>query len=173
MSLPKIMNHEYFMKKALDQAKKALDAGEFPVGCVLVHQNRILATGARKGTLENYPNEIDHAEMIALERLANMDINTYKKKIVLFSTMEPCLMCLGALILSGINEIVYAYEDVMGGGTNCDLTKLTPLYTKHPISIVPHILRQQSLELFKAFFRNPKNSYWKGSLLAEYTLKQP
>jgi tRNA(adenine34) deaminase len=101
-----------------------------------------------------------------------MDINTDKKKIVLFTTMEPCLMCLGALILSGISEIVYAYEDVMGGGIHCDLTKLPPLYTNNSISIVPHILRQQSLELFKAFFQNPKNSYWQGSLLAEYTLGQ-
>jgi len=167
-----IMNYEYFMKKALDQAKKALDAGEFPVGCVLVHQNRILATGARKGTTGNFPNEIDHAEMVALKRLANTDINTDKKKIVLFTTMEPCLMCLGALILSGISEIVYAYEDVMGGGLNCDLSKLPPLYANHPISIVPNILRQNSLGLFKAFFNTPENSYWRGSLLAEYTLRQ-
>ena len=172
MSLHKIMDYEYFMKKALDQARKALDAGEFPVGCVLVHQNQILATGARKGTVGNFPNEIDHAEMVALKRLVNMVINTSQKKIVLFTTMEPCLMCLGALILNGISEIVYAYEDVMGGGLNCDLSKLPPLYTKDPISIVPHILRQNSLELFKAFFNIPENSYWKGSLLAEYTLRQ-
>lgn len=172
MSSDKNMDYEYFMKKALDQARTALDAGEFPVGCVLVHQNRILATGARKGSMGNFPNEIDHAEMIALKCLADMDINTDKKEMVLFTTMEPCLMCLGALILSGISEVVYAYEDVMGGGTGCNLTGLTPLYRNQKISIVPHILRQQSLELFKAFFRNPENSYWKGSLLAEYTLRQ-
>jgi len=166
------MNYEYFMKKALDQATKALDAGEFPVGCVLVHQNRILSTGARKGSMGNFPNEIDHAEMIALKCLADMDINTDKKGMVLFTTMEPCLMCLGALILNGISEVVYAYEDVMGGGTGCNLSDLTPLYRNQKISIVPHILRQQSLELFKTFFQNPENSYWKGSLLAEYTLRQ-
>ena len=160
------------MKMALDQARKALDAGEFPVGCVLVHQNRILATGARKGSMGNFPNEIDHAEMIALKCVAGMDINTDKKEMVLFTTMEPCLMCLGALILNGIGEVVYAYEDVMGGGTGCNLAGLTPLYRNQKISIVPHILRQQSLELFKAFFQNPENSYWKGSLLAEYTLRQ-
>jgi len=166
------MDYEYFMKKALDQATKALDAGEFPVGCVLVHQNRILSTGARKGSMGNFPNEIDHAEMIALKCLADMDINTDKKGMVLFTTMEPCLMCLGALILNGISEVVYAYEDVMGGGTGCNLSDLTPLYRNQKISIVPHILRQQSLELFKTFFQNPENSYWKGSLLAEYTLRQ-
>ena len=172
MSSDKNMDYEYFMKKALDQARTALDAGEFPVGCVLLHQNRILATGARKGSMGNFPNEIDHAEMIALKCLADMDINTDKKEMVLFTTMEPCLMCLGALILGGISEVVYAYEDVMGGGTDCNLTGLRPLYRNQKISIVPHILRQQSLELFKAFFRNPENSYWKGSLLAKYTLRQ-
>jgi tRNA(adenine34) deaminase len=166
------MDYEYFMKKALDQARKALDAGEFPVGCVLVHQNRILATGARKGSMGNFPNEIDHAEMIALKCLADMEIHKDKKEMVLFTTMEPCLMCLGALILSGISKVVYAYEDVMGGGTGCNLAGLTPLYRNQKISIVPHILRQQSLELFKAFFQNPENSYWRGSHLAEYTLRQ-
>ena len=166
------MDYEYYMKKALEQAQTALDAGEFPVGCVLVHQNRILATGARKGSAGQFPNEIDHAEMIALKRLTDMAIAANSMKIVLFTTMEPCLMCLGAMMLSGISEVVYAYEDVMGGGTRCDLSKMTPLYKNNLINIVPHILREDSLNLFKTFFKNPENSYWQNSLLAEYTLQQ-
>ena len=164
------MNYEHIMVKALDQAKKALAAGEFPVGCLMVHQDKILATGYRKGTTGDFPNEIDHAEMIALKRLIDLKVNTDKNRIVLFTTLEPCLMCLGALILSGISEIVYAYEDVMGGGTRCDLTKLPPLYKNLRISIVPNILRKESLKLFKTFFQNPENSYWRGSLLAKDTL---
>ena len=166
------MDYEYFMKKALEQAKSALDAGEFPVGCVLVHQNRILATGARKGSAGPFPNEIDHAEMITLKRLIDLKVAPNSMEIALFTTMEPCLMCLGAMMLSGIREVVYAYEDVMGGGTRCDLSKMTPLYKNNPISVVPHILRQDSLKLFKSFFNNPENSYWQNSLLAEYTLRQ-
>jgi tRNA(adenine34) deaminase len=164
------MDYEHFMAKALDQAKKALAAGEFPVGCVMVQKDKILATGSRIGTTGDFPNEVDHAEMIALKRLIDLKVNTDKNKIVLFTTLEPCLMCLGALILSGISEIVYAYEDVMGGGTRCDLKKLPSLYKNHRISIVPNILRKESLKLFKAFFQNPENSYWRGSLLARYTL---
>ena len=164
------MNYEHFMVKALDQAKKALAAGEFPVGCVMVHQDKILATGSRKGTAGDFPNEIDHAEMLALKHLIDLKVNMDKNRIVLFTTLEPCLMCLGALMLSGISEIVYAYEDVMGGGTRCDLTKLPSLYKNHRISIVPNILRKESLQHFKAFFENPENSYWRGSLLARYTL---
>jgi len=167
------MDYEYFMKKALNQARNALSAGEFPVGCVVVHEDRILTTGARKGTAGNTPNEIDHAEMIALKRLADLEINRDNERIILFTTLEPCLMCLGALILSGISEIVYAYEDVMGGGLSCDLNNLMPLYKNSRISVVPNILRKESLELFQAFFNNSENSYWQGSLLADYTLRQP
>jgi tRNA(adenine34) deaminase len=166
------MDYEHFMKKALNQAQKALVAGEFPVGCVLVYKGRILVSAFRIGTSAGPGNEIDHAELVALRRLVNLKENVDNRQVTMFCTMEPCLMCLGALLLSGIGEVVYAYEDVMGGGTGCNLAGLTPLYRDQKISIVPHILRQESLELFKAFFQNPENSYWEGSLLAEYTLRQ-
>jgi tRNA(adenine34) deaminase len=167
------MDYEHFMQKALDQAQKALAKGEFPVGCVMVYQGTILVRASRRGTDGEFSNEVDHAEMVALRHFIDLKKNIDNQQVTLFCTMEPCLMCLGALILSGIGQVVYAYEDVMGGGTKCDLSKLTPLYRDHKISIVPNILRRQSLELFKAFFRNPENRYWQGSLLAQYTLNQP
>ncbi len=67
------MNYEHFMKKALELAEDALARGEFPVGCVMVHQEKILVTGARKGTLGNVRNELDHAEMVALRRLLELE----------------------------------------------------------------------------------------------------
>ncbi len=76
------------------------------------------------------------------------------------------------MILNGIREIVYAYEDVMGGGTNLDLKKLNPFYRDVDIMIKPHILREKSLMLFKKFFSDPQSGYLKGTLLAEYTLNQ-
>ncbi len=167
------MDYEYFMQKALDQAQKALAMGEFPVGCVVVYQGKILVSAFRSGTDSEFSNEVDHAEMVTLRRLIDLKKNIDNRQVTLFCTMEPCLMCLGALILSGIGEVVYAYEDVMGGGTECDLSELTPLYREYKISIVPNILRRQSLELFKAYFQNPENTYWQGSLLARYTLNQP
>ena len=81
-------------------------------------------------------------------------------------------MCLGAIILSGTGRLVYAYEDIMGGAANCDLGKLNPLYQKSAITIVPGILRKDSLKLFKTFFSNRRNNYWKDSLLSVYTLQQ-
>lgn len=166
------MDDEFFMLKALDEAEQALRMGEFPVGCVLVCDGSVLATGERHhSTPENY-NEVDHAEMIALRRLVDLEKEIDREMVVLFSTLEPCLMCYSAMILNGIRRIVYAYEDVMGGGTNLDLERLNPFYRDMQISVKPHVLRKESLALFKKFFSDPKNTYLKGSLLAEYTLKQ-
>ncbi len=160
------------MKKALDQAEIALAEGEFPVGCVMVYQGKILVTGSRKGTIRAAKNEIDHAEMVALRCLIEFGNEIDPGKISVFCTMEPCLMCYGALILAGVDEIVFAYEDAMGGGTGCELSRLKPLYRNSPVTVVPGVMRAESLSLFKIYFSNPANSYWKQSLLAEYTLEQ-
>ena len=166
------MDHTHYMAEALKLARHALDMGEFPVGCVMVYQGDIIATGTRRHTRGNAKNEIDHAEMVALRRLSELADEIDTGQVMVYCTMEPCLMCLAALIISGIRTIVYAYEDVMGGGTTCNLEQLRPLYSSYPVEIVPDILRRQSLALFKAFFADPHNDYWEDSLLAEYTLSQ-
>ena len=166
------MDDQYFMGKALAQAEIALAAGEFPVGCVLVYRDKILASGSRQGTVGKGCNEIDHAEMVALRQLAENEDQLDRGRISAFSTMEPCLMCFSAMIIAGIGRIVYAYEDVMGGGTGCDLARLNPLYQNSKVRIVPNILRAASLKMFKTYFSDPKNHYLSQSLLAEYTLKQ-
>jgi len=76
------------------------------------------------------------------------------------------------LLLNGIRTIVYAYEDIMGGGTRLDLNTLAPLYREMSTAITPHVLRRESLELFKAFFADQDNTYWQDSPLARYTLEQ-
>ena len=160
------------MQKALDLAEKTLKNGEFPVGCVIVSQNKIIAEGSRKNTSGSLTNEIDHAEIIALRRLADSGEVLDKRETTLFCTLEPCLMCFCAIVLSNINKIVYAYEDVMGGCTRADFTKLSPLYRNSKISIIPNILREKSLELFRQYFADSNNAYWDKSLLANYTLIQ-
>ncbi len=166
------MDDDRFMFKALELAENALAAGEFPVGCVMVHQDKILATGARKGTVADNRNELDHAEMVALRNLIELKGTVNHNEITVYCTMEPCLMCYAALILAGIGKIVYAYEDAMGGGCACELPRLKPLYKNSSIQVVGNVLRKESLKLFKAFFSNPDHCYWKDSLLAEYTLEQ-
>lgn len=166
------MDYDAFMTEALKEARAAYDAGEFPVGCILAYEDDILVSGRRSGTTGDNINEIDHAEMIALRRLARINTVIDHHKITVFSTLEPCLMCYGAIILSRIKKIVYAYEDVMGGGTGCDRTALNPLYQKSRITIVSNVMRNESLTLLKNYFSNPEINYWNGSLLAKYTLSQ-
>lgn len=168
------MNHEKYMLIALDQAKEALLQGEFPVGAVFVYRGRVVASGQREHTRRQQEavNEIDHAEVLALRDFFSEETEIATDELVVYSTMEPCLMCYSTMILNGIRNIVYGYEDVMGGGTNLPLEQLNPLYAEMEVRTTPHVLREQSLELFRQFFSNPENLYWKDSLLANYTLNQ-
>jgi tRNA(adenine34) deaminase len=162
------------MGMALKKAEAAFLSGEFPVGCVVVQDNSVIADSSRQGTSRNRNrfSEIDHAEIICLKKIEKADIGKDLGTSVLFCTMEPCLMCLGAIILSGIKKIVYAYEDPMGGGTSCDLNQLPVLYKDSDIEIVSGVMREQSLDLFYKFFKKESNNYWKNSLLEKYTIKQ-
>jgi tRNA(adenine34) deaminase len=164
------------MQQALTLARQALDDNEFPVGCIVVYQGDVIAQGERTGTRQPVPSELEHAEMIALRRLETLAVSSKDpidpKKAIIYSTLEPCLMCYGALLISGIGTIVYAYEDAMGGGTACDRTQLPTLYKTNGVRIVPHICRDQSLALFKEFFSRPHIDYRHNSFLADYTLAQ-
>ncbi|NDY71967.1 nucleoside deaminase [Desulfobacter hydrogenophilus] len=168
------MDYEFFMEQALEQARKAFYQGQFPVGCVIVQDDQVIASGARGGTSGDlsFFSEIDHAEIRALKSLESSNIRFAPERAVLFCTMEPCLMCFAAIILAGIRTLVFAYEDVMGGGTALDRTHLTPLYRDAQITIVSHVLRKKSLDLFHNFFNKEANLYWKDSLLESYTLDQ-
>jgi tRNA(adenine34) deaminase len=167
------MDHVGHMRQALDLARQALDRDEFPVGCVMVHDGRVIAHGSRINTRQAVPSELDHAEMIALRRLEALADPVDRKQISVYVTLEPCLMCFGALLISGIGTLVHAYEDAMGGGTVCDRSLLPPLYRNNAVDIVSGVCRAESLSLFKNYFSLPHIDYWRDSLLARYTLAQP
>jgi tRNA(adenine34) deaminase len=166
-----LREHERLMGLALAEARVALALGEFPVGCVLAHEGEVIASGKRAHS-SGRVNELDHAEMLALRSFLDAEMGINAGEVTVYATMEPCLMCFSALILNGFRKIVYAYEDAMGGGTNLPLSALSPLYAAMEVEVVPAVLRLESLALFQQFFRNPDNPYWKGSLLADYTLRQ-
>ncbi|RWX50096.1 tRNA(adenine34) deaminase [Candidatus Electrothrix marina] len=158
------------MQHALTEARTALEDGEFPVGCVLVQDNEIIRSGRRRNSEGAGSNEIDHAEMVTLRALLAEQPRLDCRDLTVYSTMEPCLMCYTTLLLSGVRRFVWAYEDVMGGGTNLPLQQLAPLYQDMHAELVPDVLRRESLSLFGQFFEQA--SYWQDSLLADYTLAQ-
>ncbi len=171
------------MKKALASARKALENGEFPVACILVSEGRIVGRGDRINSTGTMPNELDHAEILALRDWIGR--GRPGEVFTAYTTLEPCLMCLGALILNGARRIVYSYEDVMGGsaGMNFNLpfsrghhdiqsNQIRHLYENFGDRIKGALLRPESLELFRQFFSNPENRYLKGTVLETYTLSQ-
>jgi len=161
-----------WMRAALDLARSALADGEFPVGCVIADGETVVARGHRTGTTAGSGNEIDHAEMNALRRLYGDAADIDRSKLTIYCTMEPCLMCFSAIVLSGIGRVVYAYEDVMGGGTGCDRSALPSLYRGAQLTVISGVLRADSLMLFQRFFNDSVNGYWADSLLSRYTLNQ-
>jgi tRNA(adenine34) deaminase len=170
-------SYETYMALALTLAASALDQGEFPVGCIIVQEDRVAAQGARTGTRQSSEgrlliSEVDHAEILALKQLALTGTPVVPEKCTLFCTMEPCLMCYGAIILSGIKTIVYAFEDPMGGGTGCDLAALPPLYRNSRVRTIAGVCRQKSLDLFFEFFNKRASTYWKDSFLDRYVRDQ-
>jgi tRNA(adenine34) deaminase len=163
--------NEYFMGLALIQARAALKAGEFPVGCIIVAAGRVVGEGRRTHS-QGAANELDHAEVVALRELLTRAPEIEPAGLTVYSTMEPCLMCYATLLLNGVRRIVYAYEDVMGGAAGLNLATLAPLYREMRVRVDSGVRRAESLALFKEFFANQANGYWQGSLLAEYTLTQ-
>ena len=81
------------------------------MGCVLVYQDKIIATGSRRGSIGNRRNELDHAEIVALRRLTELGDPVEHRRITAFSTLEPCLMCVGALLHARVERLVFAAAD--------------------------------------------------------------
>ena len=163
--------HEKYMELALEQARQALSQGDFPVGCVIEYQGEIVASGRRRNSFGRV-NEMDHAEMVALRALLDLEQELDMAQVTVYATMEPCLMCFATLLVNGLRKIVYSYEDAMGGGTNMPLRLLSPLYKDLKVEITGGVLREKGLGLFKNFFAHPDHGYLAGSLLARYTLDQ-
>jgi len=159
------------MQLALDEAREALNAGEFPVGCVLTAGGVVLASGRRHHSGAGHPNELDHAEMVALRALWERQAGPAPAGLTVYSTLEPCLMCYGALLLAGVRRIVFGYEDVMGGGLAVHLAGLPPLYAAMAVEHVAGVRRAECKALFREFFQN--HAYWQGSLLARHAMEAP
>ena len=161
------------MGQALAEAVHALAQGEFPVGCVLVSRGQVVARGRRRHSSGGEINELDHAEIIALRDLLSNHPDVPPPEVTAYTTLEPCLMCYAALMISGVRNIVYAYEDVLGGGVCLPRGQMPPLYRDLPLTIVHKVMREESLRLFKEFFNRPESVYLKDSLLARHALSQP
>lgn len=115
---------EYFMREALKEASKAFEIGEVPVGAVVVCKNRILARAHNQ--TEKLTDATAHAEMLAITAASNHLGSKYLNECILYVTLEPCVMCAGALHWVQLHKLVFGASDVQRGFTLVDTPLLHP-----------------------------------------------
>lgn len=139
------------MRRALELARAAEQAGEVPVGAVLVKDDRIIAEAWNQPIAQHDPSA--HAEILAL-RKAGADIGNYRLvDTVLYVTLEPCAMCVGAIVHARVGRVVYGAADPKTGalGGACDLLVLMP--HNHAPAIAGNVLAAESAALLQSFFK--------------------
>ncbi|WP_330744901.1 nucleoside deaminase [Chryseobacterium sp. CP-77] len=139
---------EYYMKMALQEAEAALEKDEVPIGCVVVSNNRIIA---RAHNLTETLNDVTaHAEMQAITSAANFLGGKYLKDCTLYVTMEPCVMCSGALSWSQISKVVIGARDEQRGFINKHLSL-------HPkTEVITGIMESECSSIVKEFFKSKR-----------------
>jgi tRNA(adenine34) deaminase len=143
------MSDEQFMQQALKEAKKAFDEGEVPVGAIVVMNDKIIARGYNQ--VERLNDCTAHGEIIALTSAFNFLGSKYLPDAVLYVTVEPCLMCAGALYWSKIARIVWGADDEKNGHKHIT----DPNWPFHPKTVIEKgILKDECAQLMKDFFKN-------------------
>ena len=137
--------HDHFMKRALDQAIQAQDEGEVPVGAVVVSNGRIIGRGHNQ--TERLQDATAHAEMIAITAASEFIGDRHLHGCTLYVTMEPCLMCGGAIFWSQLSGVVYGADDPRQGFQS---TGHNPLPRK--VEVIPGILDTDCRALLDRFF---------------------
>ena len=144
-------SHEHFMRQAYQEAQKAFEQDEVPIGAIIVLNNQIIGRGYNQ--TEQLKDATAHAEMIALTSAFSSLGNKIIPEATLYVTVEPCMMCSGALYWSRIQTIVYGTPDEKSGFLS---QSQHPFFKKK--EIISGIMEQECLELMKEFFISKRNS---------------
>lgn len=145
------IKNKFFMEEALKEAKKAYKEKEIPVGAVIVKDEKIVSKAYNKK--EKTTNPTAHAEILAIEKAAKK-LKTWRLiGTTMYVTLEPCFMCMGAIMEARIDKIVYAVKDQKRGaaGTVVDMSKLNKY---HKIKIESGVCKEESEKLIKSFFKD-------------------
>lgn len=142
-----VFDDEYFMREALKQARLAFDAGEIPVGALVTWDTKIIARGHNQ--VEQLNDSTAHAEMIALTSAFSQLGSKYLPEATLYVTLEPCLMCSGALYWSKVGRVVFGASDPKNGYARITGDN-SPFHPK--TELVHGILADECAQLMKDFF---------------------
>lgn len=144
------MDHHSYMAMALELAREAEDTGEVPVGAVLVLDDRVIGRGRNSPIERSDPTA--HAEILAI-REASAAIGNYRLEgATLYSTLEPCVMCAGALVTARVSRLVFGARDLRFGGVRSKFQLADSEILNHRIDIEEGVLGAECAELMRKFF---------------------
>ncbi|MEN6452790.1 MAG: nucleoside deaminase [Prolixibacteraceae bacterium] len=146
MKIMEIFDHIYFMKRAFREAQLAWEEGEIPVGAVVVAQNRVI--GRAHNLTETLTDVTAHAEMQAITAASNLLGSKYLNECTLYVTLEPCVMCAGALGWAQLGRLVYGAPDEKRG-----FTRFAPDALHPRTEVIGGVLGEDCADLMTAFFR--------------------
>ncbi len=145
---------ELWMEEALRCAQRALEAGEVPVGAVVVYDGRIVGRGWNQNITHSDPTA--HAEVIAL-REAGANLGNHRLGACdLFATIEPCAMCAGALVHARVRRLIYGADDPKAGAVHSVIQVLNHPGLNHKVEICGGVLAGKCAEILQEFFRNKR-----------------
>ncbi|HEV2116697.1 MAG TPA: tRNA adenosine(34) deaminase TadA [Terriglobales bacterium] len=142
---------EVWMEEALRQAQRALEAGEVPVGAVVVCGEQIVGRGFNRNLLDEDPTA--HAEIVALRKAARKIGNHRLLQCEMYATIEPCSMCAGALMHARVRRLVYGADDPKAGAVHSALRVLNYPTLNHKMQVKAGVLAGRCAEMLQAFFR--------------------
>ena len=144
-----------FMRRALALARHAEAAGEVPVGAVVVQDGEVIGEGWNQPIRSNDPSA--HAEMVALRAAATRNKNYRLPGTTLYVTLEPCVMCAGAIVHARIARVVYGATDPKAGAAGSVFQLLNSPALNHRAEVSGGVLGEESSELLKAFFQSRRD----------------
>lgn len=143
---------ETFMKEALKEAEKAKKIAEVPIGAVIVKDKEVIARGYNQRETSN--RAITHAEILAIEE-ANQTLDNWRlEDCALFVTVEPCVMCSGAIVMSRIPHVYYGASDYKGGTAETLMNLLEEEQFNHQATVEAGVLQEECSHLLTSFFRD-------------------
>ena len=148
------MTDEDFMRLALDEARKALDHNDVPIGAVLVKDGQVLAAAGNER--ERRADPTAHAEILVLRAEAEK-LDTWRlDEATLYVTLEPCPMCAGALVLGRVKRLVYGPQDPRAGAAYTLYNIPQDPRLNHEVEITPDVLAEESAALLRSFFEGKR-----------------
>jgi tRNA(adenine34) deaminase len=144
------MTDQEFMKTALEEARVCAEAGEVPIGAVLVFRGEILSRGGNRTIRDCDPTA--HAEIVVLREAARKLENYRLAETMLYVTLEPCAMCAGAIIQARVPRVVYGADDPKGGAFRTCFELLTSPKLNHQVEVSPGVLAEEASSLLQSFF---------------------